>query len=41
MRLVADHVQSVVIPGCGHYVAEETPKRELVALAEFLAPYRR
>jgi hypothetical protein len=30
----------VVIPGCGHWVAEETPKKELAALTEFLAPYR-
>jgi pimeloyl-ACP methyl ester carboxylesterase len=36
MKLVADDVQSVVIPGSGHWVAEEM----LSALRTFLAPYR-
>lgn len=40
MRLVADDVQSVVIPGTGHFVAEESPEEMLVALSTFLAPYR-
>jgi pimeloyl-ACP methyl ester carboxylesterase len=40
MRLVADDVQSVVIPGSGHWVAEEAPEKLLAALAPFLAPYR-
>jgi len=26
MRLAADDVQSVVIPGCGHYCLEEAPQ---------------
>jgi pimeloyl-ACP methyl ester carboxylesterase len=40
MELVADDVQSLVIPGAGHFVAEEAPDEMLVALTEFLAPYR-
>ena len=40
MKLVADDVQSVIIPGSGHWVAEEAPEKLLAALAPFLAPYR-
>jgi len=40
MRLVADDVQSVVIPGAGHWVAEEAPDEMLAALTPFLASYR-
>ena len=40
MRLAADDVQSLVIPGCGHFVAEEAPEEMLAALTAFLAPYR-
>jgi pimeloyl-ACP methyl ester carboxylesterase len=40
MRLVADDVQSVVIPGSGHWVSEQAPDQELAALTAFLAPYR-
>jgi pimeloyl-ACP methyl ester carboxylesterase len=40
MRLVADDVQSLVIPGCGHWVPEEAPEEMLAALMAFLAPYR-
>jgi pimeloyl-ACP methyl ester carboxylesterase len=40
MRLAADNVQSVVIPGSGHWVAEEAPEELLAALTAFLAPYR-
>ena len=40
MRLVAEDVQSVVLPGSGHWVAEEAPDDLLAALATFLAPYR-
>jgi len=40
MKLVADDVQAVVIPGCGHWVAEQAPQELLTALAAFLAPYR-
>ena len=40
LRVVADDVQSVVIPGVGHFVAEEAPDEMLAALTAFLAPYR-
>src|SRR4249920_80983 len=40
MRLAADDVQSLVIPGCGHWVAEQAPEQLLTALTTFLAPYR-
>jgi len=40
MRLIADDVQGVVIPGAGHWVAEQAPDEMLAALTEFLAPYR-
>jgi pimeloyl-ACP methyl ester carboxylesterase len=40
MKLVADNVQTAVIPGAGHFVAEEAPAEMLAALTTFLAPYR-
>lgn len=40
MKLTADDVQGVVIPNCGHFVAEEAPEEMLAALTAFLAPYR-
>jgi pimeloyl-ACP methyl ester carboxylesterase len=40
VKLVADDVQSVVIPGAGHWVAEQAPEEMLAALTAFLAPYR-
>ncbi len=40
MKLVADDVQSVVIPGTGHCVAEEAPDEMPAALTAFLAAYR-
>jgi pimeloyl-ACP methyl ester carboxylesterase len=40
MKLAADDVQALVIPGCAHWVAEETPEETLTALTAFLAPYR-
>src|SRR5215210_7040940 len=40
MKPAADDVQSVVIPGAGHWVAEQAPEELLAALTEFLAPYR-
>jgi pimeloyl-ACP methyl ester carboxylesterase len=40
MKLVADDVQSVIIPDSGHWVAEEAPEKLLAALIPFLAPYR-
>ena len=36
----ANDVQSAVIPGAGHWFAEEAPEETLAALAPFLAPYR-
>jgi len=40
MKLAADDVQTLVVPGCAHWVAEETPEETVAALTAFLAPYR-
>ena len=40
MKLAADDVQTLVVPGCGHHPPEEAPEETLAALTEFLAPYR-
>ena len=40
MKLIADDVQSMVLPGSGHWVAEQAPEELLAALTAFLAPYR-
>jgi pimeloyl-ACP methyl ester carboxylesterase len=40
MKLAADDVQTIVIPGCGHWVAEQAPEELLAAVTSFLAPYR-
>ncbi|GHA68794.1 hydrolase [Streptomyces canarius] len=40
MKLTADNVQSLVVPGSGHWVAEEAPEKMLAGLNSFLAPYR-
>jgi pimeloyl-ACP methyl ester carboxylesterase len=40
MKLTADDVQTLVIPGCAHWVAEQAPEELLAALTAFLAPYR-
>ena len=40
MKLVADDVQTVVLSGAGHWVAEQAPQELLAALTPFLAPYR-
>jgi pimeloyl-ACP methyl ester carboxylesterase len=40
MKLAADDVPTLVIPGCGHWVAEQAPDQLLAALITFLAPYR-
>jgi pimeloyl-ACP methyl ester carboxylesterase len=40
MKLVADDVQSQVIPGAGHWIAEQAPDEVLAAITAFLAPYR-
>lgn len=40
MQPLADDVQSVVVPGAGHWVAEEAPDEMLAALTAFVASYR-
>lgn len=40
MRLVAEDVQGIVIPNCGHWLAEQAPEALLTALTAFLAPYK-
>jgi pimeloyl-ACP methyl ester carboxylesterase len=40
MKLTADDVQTLVIPGIGHWLAEQAPNELVAALTEFLAPYR-
>jgi pimeloyl-ACP methyl ester carboxylesterase len=40
MKLVADDVQAMVLPGSAHWVAEQAPEELLAALTAFLAPYR-
>ena len=40
MKLAADDVQTLVIPGIGHWLAEQAPDELLAALTAFLAPYR-
>ena len=38
MKPAAAHVQTVVIPGSGHWVAEQAPEEMLEALGTLLAP---
>jgi pimeloyl-ACP methyl ester carboxylesterase len=40
LKPIADDVQTLVIPGVGHWLAEQAPEQMIAALAEFLAPYR-
>ena len=40
MKLTADDVQTLVIPGIGHWLAEQAPDELIAALTAFLAPYR-
>lgn len=40
VKLVADDVQGLIIPDCGHWLAEEAPEQMVAALTAFLAPYR-
>ena len=40
MKLVAYDVETVVLAGSGHWVAEQAPEALLEALTAFLAPYR-
>jgi pimeloyl-ACP methyl ester carboxylesterase len=39
MKLVADDVQTLVIPDCGHWLAEQAPEVLLTVVTEFLGPY--
>ena len=39
-RSAAENVASTIIPGSGHWVAEEAPDQLLAALITFLAPDR-
>ena len=40
MKLTADDVQTLVISGIGHWLAEQAPDELVAAMTEFLAPYR-
>jgi pimeloyl-ACP methyl ester carboxylesterase len=40
MQGLAEDLQSVVLPGTGHWVAEQSPDKMIAALTTFLAPYR-
>jgi pimeloyl-ACP methyl ester carboxylesterase len=40
MKLAADDVQALVIPGIGHWLAEQAPDEMVAALTAFLTPYR-
>jgi pimeloyl-ACP methyl ester carboxylesterase len=40
MELIADNVQTLVMPGVGHWLAEQAPEELLAALTQFLAPYK-
>jgi len=40
MKLTADDVQTLVIPGIGHWLAEQAPDEMVTSLTEFLSPNR-
>ncbi|TXS79474.1 alpha/beta hydrolase [Streptomyces sp. NBC_01689] len=40
MKPLANDVQGVVVPGAGHWVAEQAPTELLTELTRFLTPYR-
>jgi len=40
MKLTADDVETLVIPGIGHWLAEQAPDEMVAALTAFLVPYR-
>ncbi len=40
MSQLAENVQGVVVPGAGHWLAEEAPEAVLAALTPFLSQYR-
>jgi len=39
MKLLADNVESVVVPGTGHWIAEDAPEAMLAALMTFLTSH--
>ncbi len=39
-RLIAQDLTGVVIPGCGHFVAEEAPDALLDVIEPFVTPYK-
>ena len=41
MKLTADDVQTLVIPGIGHWLAEQAPDEMVAALTAFLDPYQK
>jgi hypothetical protein len=41
VNTLPERFRAVVLPGSGHWVAEQAPKELLAALTTFLAPYRR
>ena len=41
MKLTADDVETLVIPGIGHWLAEQAPDEIVAALTRFLAPYKK
>jgi pimeloyl-ACP methyl ester carboxylesterase len=41
MKLTADDVQTLVIPGIGHWLAEQAPDEMVAALSAFLNPYQK
>jgi pimeloyl-ACP methyl ester carboxylesterase len=40
MQLVADDVETLVIPAAGHWIAEQAPEALVTGLSGFLGPYR-
>lgn len=41
MKPTADNVQTLVVPGIGHWLAEQAPDEIVEALRAFLAPYQK
>ncbi len=39
LSAIAEDVETLVVPGTGHWVAEAAPEALLAALTEFLAPF--
>jgi hypothetical protein len=40
VKLVADDVLTLVLPGIGHWLAEQAPEQLVATLTEFFARYR-